>query len=219
LTSLTICSKGDSERLIAKTIAKQFFHFIELFLPSRAPITHHQMPSLGKKALARGAVDGNDAAAVAGDFLVAAQAAQLPQQNVYNNNQDNFDSAQTIRSVSPHAGPTSSPSIKQEEGTNGGNTTSGNGDITTAAAPNNNSTRQPDLPQSTTEVKVDDNDKDITLSLNDANYKKCITKYFEMLYGENRNKSLRACDLKLRVYDDLDVQVQSSGGKLYRGSR
>ena len=45
------------------------------------------------------------------------------------------------------------------------------------------------------------------------------TKYFEMLYGENRNKSLRACDLKLRVYDDLDAQVQSSGGKLYRGSR
>ena len=170
------------------------------------------MPSLSKKALVGGAVGGNDAA-----VAVAAQA-QLPQQDVYNNNnQDNFDSAQTIRSVSPHAGPTSSPIIKQEEGTNGSNTASGN---TAAATPNNNvksMIRQPDLPQS--KSAATDVDKDITLSLNDANYKKCITKYFEMLYGENRNKSLRACDLKLRVYDDLDAQVQSSGGKLYRGSR
>ena len=178
------------------------------------------MPSLGKKALARGV--GGDNAAVAGDFLVAAQA-QLPQQNVYNNNnQDNFDSAQTIRSVSPHAGPTSSPIIKQENDTNGSNTASRN---TAAAAPNNNvsnelSKRQPDLPQSKSDSTEGKSiDKDITLSLNDANYKKCITKYFEMLYGENRNKSLRACDLKLRVYDDLDAQVASSGGKLYRGSR
>jgi len=178
------------------------------------------MPSLGKKALARGA-GGDNAAAVAGDFLVAAQA-QLPQQNVYNNNnQDNFDSAQTIRSVSPNAGPTSSPIIKQEEGTNGSNIASRNGDIAAAVAPNNNvksMIHQPDLPQSKS-ADGTDVDKDITLSLNDANYKKCITKYFEMLYGENRNKSLRACDLKLRVYDDLDAQVQSSGGKLYRGSR
>ena len=175
------------------------------------------MPSLSKKALAGGAVGDN--AAVAGDFLVAAQA-QLPQQNVYNNNnQDNFDCAQTIRSVSPNAGPTSSP-IKQEEGTNGSNIASRN-----TAAPINNvsnelSNRQPDLPQSKSDSTEGKSiDKDITLSLNDANYKKCITKYFEMLYGENRNKSLRACDLKLRVYDDLDAQVISSGGKLYRGSR
>ena len=155
------------------------------------------MPSLSKKAR------GNDAAAVAGDFPVAAQA-QLPQQNVNNNNQHNFDCAQTIRSVSPHAGPTSSP-IKQEEGTN---------DNVKSMI------HQPDLPQSKSEgTEGKSIDKDITLSLNDANYKKCITKYFEMLYGENRNKSLRACDLKLRVYDDLDAQVQSSGGKLYRGSR